>query len=199
MGLLEKVKRHWVTATMYLVFSMFFLGACMVSANTYGAIAQAQRDISIEDPARAAVIVEHGNLNLSFSIQLHNPSRYTLHVYTQSWYVTLHNQSGTSSGTIPLGEDYVGPTRYLEVPAKSTVNYTFWSVVSDRDTLAKLFGFINYSRGTGVDYTLETLPYQHEFSVMLFIGEFDHEYLREGYLNSLVTVNLTYSSAEVAA
>jgi hypothetical protein len=71
--------------------------------------------------------------------------------------------------------------------------------VDDHATLSKLFGFINYSQGLGQSYTLETLPYMHDFSIMLMIGEFEHEYLREGYLNNLVTVSLTYSSEEALA
>ena len=196
MSILKKVKRHWVTVTMYIVLSLFFTGACIVSANTYGAIAQAQRDVVLQNPQHDAEIVQHGNLNVSFSIQLVNPSRYTLHIYTLSWYSTLVNSSSPTDRAIQVGEDYVGPTQYLEVPAKTTFNFTFWSIVSDPVILAKLVGFINYSKGLGQTYTLETLSYTHEFSIMLFIGEFEHEYIRERYLNELVTVRLGYSSEE---
>jgi hypothetical protein len=198
MAIITKARKHWVTVTLYVVFSLFFLGACFVSANTYSAIAQAQRDIALESPQFDAEIVQHGHLNISFSVQLHNPSRYTLHISTLSWYTTLVNSSNPDERIIPLGEDYVGPTRYLEVPAKSTVNYTFWAIVSDPVTLSKLFGFANYSNGLGQSYNLETLPYTHEFTVMLYIGEFDHDYDREAYLNNLVTVILAYSSEEAA-
>jgi hypothetical protein len=199
MALIENLKKHWVTATLYLVFSLFFVVACLVSANTYSAIAQAQQDISLQNPHYDAEIVRKGHLNISFNVQLHNPSRYTLHVYTLSWYAKLENSSNPDEKVIPVAEDYVGPSQYLEVPAKTTQNYTLWSEVSDPATLAKLYGFVNYSQGLGQSYTLETLPYTHDFSIMLIIGEFEHEYLREGYLNALVTVNLTYSSEEALA
>ena len=199
MSILRKIKKHWVTVTMYVVLSLFFTGACIVSTNTYGAIAQAQRDIALQSPQYDAEIVQHGNLNISFSIQLVNPSRYTLHVYTLSWYSTLVNSSNPTDRVIPVGEDYIGPTKYLEVPSRTTFNLTFWTIVSDPAIMAKLFGFVNYSKGLGQNYTLETLPYIHEFSIMLFMGEFEHEYDREGYLNDLVTVELTYSSTEGAA
>lgn len=199
MAIIEKAKKHWVTATLYLVFSLFFVVACLVSANTYSAIAQAQRDISLLNPGFDAEIVRKGHLNISFNVQLYNPSRYTLHVYTLSWYAKLENASSLDETVIPVGEDYVGPTQYLEVPAKTTLNYTLWFEMDDPATLAKLFGFINYSQGLGQSYTLETLPYMHHFSIMLIIGEFEHEYLREAYLNNLVTVNLTYSSEEALA
>jgi hypothetical protein len=120
-------------------------------------------------------------------------------VYTLSWYAKLENASNPDEKVIPVGEDYVGPTQYLEVPARTTLNYTLWFEVDDPATLSKLFGFINYSQGLGQSYTLETLPYMHDFSIMLMIGEFEHEYLREAYLNNLVTVNLTYSSEEALA
>lgn len=199
MAIIERAKKHWVTATLYLVFSLFFVVACLVSANTYSAIAQAQRDISLLNPGFDADIVQKGHLNVSFNVQLYNPSRYTLHVYTLSWYAKLENASSLDAKVIPVGEDYVGPTQYLEVPARTTLNYTLWFEVDDPATLSKLFGFINYSQGLGQSYTLETLPYMHDFSIMLMIGEFEHEYLREAYLNNLVTVNLTYSSEEALA
>jgi hypothetical protein len=199
MAIVEKAKKHWVTATLYLVFSLFFVVACLVSANTYSAIAQAQQDISLKNPVYDAEIVRKGHLNVSFNVQLYNPSRYTLHVYSLSWYAKLENSSSTDERVIPVAEDYVGPSQYLEIFAKTTKNYTLWFEVSDSTTLAKLYGFVNYSQGLGQSYTLETLPFVHDFSIMLIIGEFQHEYLREVYLNSLVTVSLTYSSAEAPA
>ena len=199
MSILEKAKKHWVTVTLYIVLSLFFLGACLVSMNTYGAIAEAQQDIRLQNPYYDAEIVQHGNLNVSFSVEVANPSRYTLHIYTLSWYATLVNSSSTTDRITSIGEDYVGPTKYFEIPAKTTVNLTYWSIVSDPTVFSKLFGFINYSAGLGQSYTLETLPYTHVFSVMAFIGEFEHEYTREGYLNDLVTVMLTYSSTEEEA
>jgi hypothetical protein len=199
MALLEKAKKHWVSVTLYIVLSLFFLGACLVSTNTYGGIAQAQRDIALLNPQYDAHATVEGGVNISFTVQLYNPSRFTLHVYTLAWYTALVNMSSTTERTIPLGEDYVGPTRYVEVPAKTTVNYSFWAVVDDPAKLAKLTGFINYMRGLGEDYTLETLPYHHEFATTMYIGGFNHDYLRERYLNSLVTVSLDYSSPEVVA
>ncbi|MCU0852999.1 MAG: hypothetical protein MUC90_07110 [Thermoplasmata archaeon] len=196
MAIFERVKKHWITVGMYIVFSLFFLSACIVSANTYGGVAQAQRDIVLESPVESADIVPHGDVNVSFSIQLHNPSRYTLHVYTLSWYAKLVNASSTSDRVIPVGEDYSGPTHYLEVPARTTLTYTFWNVVSDPETMEKLNGFINYSKSLGTDYTLETLPYEHSFSIIAMIGDFQHDYVREGYLNDLVTVELGYSTQE---
>jgi hypothetical protein len=199
MALIEDIKKHWVTATLYLAFSLFFVVACLVSANTYSAIAQAQLDISLQSPHYDAEIVRKGHLNVSFSVQLHNPSRYTLHVYTLSWYAKLENSSSPDERVIPVAEDYIGPSQFLEIPAKTTQNYTLWFEVSDPAKLAKLYGFVNYSHGLGQNYTIETLPFVHDFSIMLMIGEFQHEYLREGYLNSLVTVDLTYSSTEALA
>jgi len=199
MGLIEKIKRHWVSATLYLVLSLFFLGACLVSTNTYGGVAQAQRDIALRNPHYEAQATIDGGVNISFSVQLYNPSRFTLHIYTLAWYAALTNMSSTSERTIPLGEDYVGPTKYAEVPAKSTANYSFWAVVDDPAKIGKLTGFINYMRGLGDNYTLETLPYDHQFATIMYIGGFNHDYLRERYLNDLVTVSLEYSSPEMVA
>jgi hypothetical protein len=196
MSILENVKKHWVSVTAYLVFSLFFLGACLVSMNTYGAVAQAQRDIMLQNPSYDAEIAQHGNLNLSFRIQLVNPSRFTLHVNMIQWYGLLANSSNDNERVITVADVYVGPTKFVEIPAKTTQDLSYWSVISDPVMLSKLFGFVNYSKGQGQDYTIDTLPYFHEFSITVFIGEFEHEYDREGYLNSLVTVRLDYSSLE---
>jgi hypothetical protein len=184
---------------MYVVFSLFFLGACLVSMSTYGGVAQAQRDIALKGPHYDAVATEDGGVNISFTVQLYNPSRYSLHVYTLAWYTALVNMSSTTERNIPLGEDYVGPTQYAVVAPKTTVNYSFWAVVSDASKLAKLNGFINFMHIQGENYTLETLPYHHQFSTTMFLGEFQHEYLRERYLNDLVTVRLDYSSEGAGA
>ncbi len=198
MSILEMVRGHWVTVTLYVVMSLFFLGACLVSMNTYGAIAQAQHDIRLENPHYDAEIVRHGHLNISFSVQLVNPSRYTLHVNTFSWYASISNSSSPTDRVIPVAEEYVGPTQYVEIEPKTTLNLTYWTIVSDPALLSKLFGFINYSLGQVESYTLETLPYVHEFTASMVIGEFEHDYVRERYLNFLVTAELRYSSTEDA-
>jgi len=196
MAVFDRIRKHLATLTLYVVFSLFFLGACLTSANTYGAIAQAQNSITLQNPEHNAEIVRHGNLNISFSILLQNPSRYTLHVNTLSWSAALLNNSSSDESRISLGENYVGPTQYLTVKAETTVNYSFWTVVSNPTTIAKLYGYIKYASALGSNYTLETLPYQQTFSMTLFIGEFQHDSLRDAYLNDLVTVSLSYPSGE---
>jgi len=199
MAILEKSRRHWVTVTMYVAFSLFFLGACIVSAATYGSIGRAQQDVELLNPEYGARQVPHGAINISFSVQIHNPSRYTLHVNALSWYATLVNSSSPDERIIPLGDEYIGPTRLLEVPAKGTTNFSFGAVVSDPSTLAKLYGYLAYETSLGANYTITTLPYTHSFSIVLLIGEFEHDYLRERYLNDLVTIRLSYSNEGGAA
>ena len=70
-------------------------------------------------------------------------------------------------------------------------------IVSDRGVISKILGFINFSRSQGVDYTLESVPYLHEFALIATLDDYKHDYLREIYLNDLVTVELTYASGVI--
>jgi len=198
MAKMKGVGEHWVTAILYALFSVFFLVFSVVSASTYSAVVKTQRDVELVGPSHSVSILPNGSLELGFSVQLSNPSRYILHTQTMSWYVTLENGSTGPDSVIPLGSTYSGPTSGLRVLAKSEKNFSFSSLVSDPAVIAKLNGFINYSASSGNMYTLTTLPYIYQFAFIGTIGEFKNDYLREDYLNELVTVEVTYSS-EVTA
>jgi len=194
MPLMKSIKEHWVTVVLYALFSVFFLVCSVVSAGTYSAVVRTQRNVELINPTSGVSILPNGSLELDFSIELSNPSRYVLHTQTISWYATLENGTTGPNMIITLGTAYTGPTTGLRVPPKSEKNFSFSSVVSDPAIIARLNGFINYSAASGHTYTLTTLPYNHQFSFIGTIGEFKNDYLREDYLNKLVTVEVTYSS-----
>jgi hypothetical protein len=193
MPLMKSMKEHWVTVVLYALFSVFFLVCSVVSAGTYSAVVRTQRDVVLIHPTSSVSILPNGSLELDFSIELSNPSRYVLHTQTMSWYATLENGT-TGSGIITLGTAYTGPTSWQRVLPRSESNFSFSSVVSDPAIIASLNGYINYSAASGRTYTITTLPYNHQFSFIGTIGEFKNDYLREDYLNELVTVEVTYSS-----
>jgi hypothetical protein len=190
---MKSMKEHWVTVVLYALFSVFFLVCSVVSAGTYSAVVRTQRDVVLIHPTSSVSILPNGSLELDFSIELSNPSRYVLHTQTMSWYATLENGT-TGSGIITLGTAYTGPTSWQRVLPRSESNFSFSSVVSDPAIIASLNGYINYSAASGRTYTITTLPYNHQFSFIGTIGEFKNDYLREDYLNELVTVEVTYSS-----
>jgi hypothetical protein len=189
-----KVRRHWFAVTLYVAFSLFFLLSAMVSVNTYSAVVKAQRDVALQNPASSVTTLPNGSLEFTFSIQLKNPSRYVLNSATYSWYVELDNSTSATDRVITLGSSYTGPTMGVRVLAHSEKSFSFGSVVSDPGVLAKLYGFVNYSRSLGHDYTITTLPYVYRFSFIASIGDFKNDYLREMYLNDLVTIDVSYSS-----
>jgi hypothetical protein len=190
----KKSKRPWFTATLYTLFSVFFLISAMVSVNTYSAVVKAQKDVVLTRPMSSVGLLTNGSLEFSFSIWLENPARYILHSVTYSWYVELDNSSSQTDRVITLGSSYTGPTTGVRVLAHAEMNFSFKSFVSDQAVIDKLAGFVKYSRSLGYNYSLTTIPYTYKFSLMGNLGEFKNDYLREQYLNDLVTIEVSYSS-----
>lgn len=195
---MKSIREHWVTVILYTIFSVFFLVCSVVSASTYSAVVRTQRDVALVDPTHAVSVLPNGSLELEFTITFQNPSRYVLHSQTMSWYATLENGTTGPGSTIILGSAYEGPTSGLRVLPRSEKNFSFTSIVSDPAVIARLNGFINYRTGLGHTYTLETIPYVYKFAFIAAIGEFKNDYLRENYLNELVTVEVMYISEETA-
>jgi len=192
MSLREKAKKHRVSIVLYIAFCLFFLISSMVSVNTYSAVVKAQKDIVLQNPHATVSILPDWSMKFTFSIELKNPSRYVLHAEFVSWAVKLENQSSQTEMVISLATDYSGPTAGVRALDHSVKNFSYTAVVSNPATIAKLNGFIAYSSAQGEQYTLTTLPYSNNFDVMMTIGEFKNDYLREAYLNQLVTIELSY-------
>jgi hypothetical protein len=190
----DDLKKRWFTVTLCVAFSLFFLISGIISSMTYSFVVSVQREDKLENPLFSASLLSNGSLRITFNITLSNPSRYILHLSTVTWSVMVHNSSGGSNRTIPIDTAYAGPTAYITVPAKDERVFGYDIVVSDPETLADLMGYVNYSAQTGHSYTLETIPYYHQFEASAWIGEFGHNYLRESYLNDIVTIDLTYNS-----
>lgn len=194
MTLIRPVRERWFSVALYAMFSAFFLVAGIFSASTYVNVVGAQDRVLLEHASFGAEELADGSLEIRFSIDLVNPSRYDLAMQSVAWEAFVVNGTSGPGWYIPVASDYIGPTAFVEVPSKDRKTFEYVAVVSDAGTLAKLRGFIDYSSGQGEDYTLGTLPYTHEFYVVAWIGDFKHDYLREMYLNDLVKIQLEYSS-----
>lgn len=190
----DDLRKHWFTVTLCVAFSVFFLVSGIISSMTYSSVVSVQREDKLENPSYSASLLGNGSLRITFTITLANPSRYALHLSMATWSVMVHNSSAGSNRLIPIDTAYAGPTAYITVPAKDERVFSYDIVVFDPETLTKLRGFVNYSAQNGHSYTLETIPYYHQFEVSAWIGEFGHDYLRESYLNDIVTIVLGYNS-----
>lgn len=194
MALFKSARERWFSVTLYALFSAFFLVAGVVSTSTYVNVVGAQYEVALEDASFSAEDLGDGALEVRFSIDLVNPSRYALAIQSLVWEAIVINGTSGPGWYIPVADDYIGPTAYVEVAPMDTMTFEFAVVVDDPLTLSRLQGFIDYSAGQGQEYTLETLPITHEFYVVAWVGDFKHDYLREMYLNEMVRIELEYSS-----
>ncbi len=194
----EYVRRHRLGILLYVGFSLFFVSAAVYSAATYSSVVEAQTKIVLGEPVHGLEVLSNGSLRFTFSVQLVNPSGFDLHVYSTAWNVFVENGTVATPNIFLANEiwgSYTGTTLEIVLPAGESYEFTYDRIVSDRSRLTKLWGFINYSAGQGLDYELEAVPYVYSFEVLAWIGEFRHDYDRARYLNDLVRVDLDYSSA----
>lgn len=192
MTLLESARKRWFSVTLYSLFSVFFLAAGVMSASTYVRVVGAQDQVVLENASFGVEELGDGTLEVRFSIDLVNPSGYDLWMQAVVWEAFIINGTSGPGWYIPVASDYIGPTAYVEVPARESMTFEFSEMVSDPDTLARLTWLADNAPGT--DHTLETLPYTHEFYVVAWVGDFKHDYLREMYLNDIVRIEREYSS-----
>jgi len=194
MSLVRSVKRHWFSVMLYSIFAVFFLVASLISAATYVSVVDAQERIELVRPSHSASLLSNGTLFVSFSIDIVNPTRHDVSLYMMNWEVEVVNGTSGPGWLIPVTGEYKGPGTSPLVPARSEMTFDYESYVSDPVTLSKLNGYVNYTNGLGGSIDLETVPYTYTLTCLGWLGDFEHEYLREFYLNDLVRINLMYSS-----
>ncbi|MBN1678578.1 MAG: hypothetical protein JW880_08575 [Candidatus Thermoplasmatota archaeon] len=194
MRLWKSVRRHWFSVMLYTAFSVFFLAASLLSAATYVHVVDAHERIHLEEASHSASILPNGTLLITFSIEIANPTRYDVSLYTVSWEAVVFNGTSGPTWIIPVASEYRGSSESPLVPAGSDMAFSYSSHVTDPLTLHRLKGYINYTVSQGGSVTLETLPYVHGFTAYGWLGDFEHEYLREFYLNDLARITLDYDS-----
>jgi len=191
-GIVDDVKEHPLFAIIYVAMSLFFIGALVVSALTYSHVVRGNLLITLDDPQEDVQVLENGSLVLSFSIDVVNPSRYDLRTSSLYWSVRISNGTPYHPSYIPLGVSYKGPTEEITIEAGDTCTLAYSVTVSDRALLSRVYGFINYSSSIGNEYSVMTVPYENEIRLYAGMDDFKHDYVREGYLNDLVEVELYY-------
>ena len=198
----EMAKKKWpggkrLVFVLSLAFSLMFLAFSLVSAVTFSRVSLAQQQIDLVGPERIAELQPNGTLWIGFRVRVANPTDFTVRISSISWYSQVDNGSGDPR-VIPLASNFTSGNLGLTVPSNGGGNLSFgWYITGE--TLAKLKGYVNFSNSHGHDYTLETIPYEHSFEFIGTLDDFKHEYLRENYLNGLVTIELVYTySAEEA-
>lgn len=188
------IGKHGVPVALCALFSAFFIGSSVVATSSYSNVIKAQTEIRLAGADANAQVLANGSVKLTFSISVVNPSAYTLHIQSISWFVYLVNDTGATRKLTTLSTDYTGPTVGVTVSKRSSGQFDFQGFVSNRAVVAQIEGFVNYSRSLGHDYTVESVPYDHEFAFIASLGDYEHDYVQEKYLNDLVTVELSYSS-----
>jgi len=176
---------------MALAYSLLFLAFSIASAVTYSTVTIAGQSITYENPERIAQVLGNGTLFLGFNTSIVNPSPYSIHVTSINWYTELINATGSPT-LIVLTSSYTAENVGVLVPAGADMNLSFKGYISGT-LLARVNGFINYSNEHGASYTLTTAPYAHSFEFRGWLDDFKHDYLREAYLNGLVSIDLVYT------
>ncbi|UCE90904.1 MAG: hypothetical protein JSV90_05610 [Methanobacteriota archaeon] len=194
MTILVDLRSRWFVATLSVAAALFFTGAIIASALTYVSVMDARQNIKLASAVEKTEQLPDGSLRISLTIELHNPSREILHITSLSWTVKIQNLSHPDNALIPIVNVYAVPTEYAEIGKHEVKIYEYEQLVSDPYTLSSISGFINHSASEGIDYTLESVPYTHDFRVVAWLGDYEHDYdySKELYLNDMVKIERRY-------
>ncbi len=192
-----ELRKRWFVSMLSIASAIFFAGALIVSAYTYVNVMDANESVVLMNAVECAEILENGSLLVRIDIQLDNPSKLELNIFTISWTVTIQNRTD-GVFIIPIATVYNGTGGGFTIEKKSVETFTYQAIVSDPAKLASIDGFINYSKTQGYDYTFGTVPYMHDFRVTGWIADFPHDYqtYKEIYLNDMVRIDLSYLDGE---
>lgn len=177
---------------------MLFIGALGWSALNYVNVIDARENIALSDADESAELLDNGTLEIGFSINVRNPSNYKLMVASVSWSVKLDVSELGEAQFLPLGNAYKGTTDVLVVSVSEVKPFDYVAYISNPATLATMQDLLDYYADQGEDYTLETLPYLHDFRVTAWLDDFRHDYQYSGelYLNEMVRITLGYYEGE---
>lgn len=197
MGVLGEFRKRWFVTMLCVAGSLFFVSALVVSSLAYVNVMEARQGVELTGAVESAELLSNGSLKVGLSIELVNPSVYVLRVNSVSWSVRIDN-STASTLFIPVTTAYTGASAGIVVDGGGSFTFTYEGVVSDPGRLAAIRGFLNHSSAEGEDYTMETLPYLHDFRVVAWVDDFDHDYqyYREFYLNDMVKIERSYYGGE---
>ena len=194
MGVKDDLRQNGFVATLAVAASVFFLAALISSSATYVSVMDAKQGVELRDAVETVELLPNGSLAMSLTIVLDNPSRQELMISSISWNVKVYNVSGADTTYIPLISQFGVSAEYSVLRAHEVMTIELEAFVTDQEKLTSLNGYINHSASQGSELTLETIPYVHDFRVVAWISDFDHDYSysKEAYLNDLVKIERKY-------
>jgi hypothetical protein len=194
LGVKDDFSRRWFVSTLSIATAIFFSAALVTSAMTYVSVMDARQEVRLRDAIETTEMLTNGSLAISLTIVLDNPSRQELRMSSISWNVKIFNTSGTSLTYIPLVNVFGVPEGYSVLQSHDTMTLEFEAFVSDVAKLSSLNGYINHSGLQPLNYTQQAIPYVHDFRIVAWIDDFDHDYQysEEDYLNQLVKIERRY-------
>ncbi len=194
MTLRDELRTRWFVAGLSVAAAVFFAVALVFSAATYVSVMDAKQRVELTGALEGAEVLQNGSLRISLSLTLVNPSSQHITVSSISWNVKVVNGSGVDISYLGLVSQYGVSPEFSEVGPRTELDFEFSAVVSDPDKIARLQGFIEYWSSQGLFLTLETIPYLHDFRVLGWLGDYEHDYqyYKEAYLNDLVRVDERY-------
>ena len=198
MEVLAELKKRWFVTTLCILGAALFTSALVYSAATYVRVVDARENVVLANANESAQLLSNGSLVIGFTIELQNPSHFALSFSTISWSVRLDVSATGGASYLPIASEYKGPTEFLEAAPGQTVTFEYEKVVSDPGRLSDIQDFINFSASEGDVYTMETLPYIHDFRISAFLDDFEHDYQYSGelYLNDMVRIDRGYYDGE---
>lgn len=194
MTMREELRERWFASFLSIAAGLIFTSALVFSASTYVSVMDARQGTTLEDAVETVEVLPNGTLRISLSIAMENPSRLDINVQSISWSVKVDNSTSSETTYIPLISVYGVPEMYSVIGAHETVTFEFSRTVNDQESLDRLEGFIDHWEDQGEDYTLESIRYLHDFRVVGWIEDFDHDYTYWGetYLNDMVKIDEKY-------
>lgn len=198
MGILAELRQRWFVSMLCIVTALVFVAALGWSTRNYVNVIDARENIALTDADESADLLANDTVELGFKVNLRNPSNYKLTIASVSWSVRLDVSGLGSAQYLPLGSAYKGATEMLVVAVSEVRAFEYRVYISDPAVLATMQDLIDYYAGQGGDYTMENLPYLHDFRVTAWLDEFQHDYQYYGelYLNDMVRLDLGYYEGE---
>ncbi len=198
MTMRDELRERWFVGTLSILASLFFTAALVFSAATYVSVMDAKQRVELRDAVEDAVVLQNGSIEISLTIDLVNPSGQTLTMSSISWNVKVVNESESGTAYIPLLLEYGVAPEYSTLGAHETLGLEFSAVISSPEKISNLEGFIDYWQSRGQPMTIETIPYLHDFRMIGWMGDYQHDYqyYKETYLNDLVRVDKRYLGGE---
>lgn len=194
MGVMKEMRKRWFASALAVATALVFTGALVFSAATYLSVLDARKTITLADATETVVVLANGSLAVSLSIALHNPSGQEILMSSVSWAVVVVNLTVSGYMTIPVATGYTVPTDDALINPHEVRVFEYERIIAESPTLSALRGFINYSATEGAEYTLETIPYLHDFRFTGWLGDYEHDYdySPQFYLNDMVKIERRY-------